>query len=158
MLVIDPSGVDLDEGPVSADFDRQMHEVAPAYGYATQPNHGVNIAGNTMWATNLLFGAPLEVDIAAWKPRRILRYLELSKFAPRVSGTSHFAWSLDHRYAYFHQSLLERESKGEPVRAADLSLFELDVETGTERTWKLVPPPEDNRLETANFHSGFYFE
>jgi hypothetical protein len=158
VLPVDPRGVDLDREPVSADFDRRMYGASPAYGYATQPNHGVNIAGDTMWATNLLFGAPLEVDITAWKPRRILRYLELSKDAPRVSGTSHFAWSLDNRYAYFHQSLMERESEGEPVRAADLSLFELDVETGTERTWKLIPPPEDKALENANFHSGFYFE
>ena len=75
-----------------------------------------------------------------------------------VSGTSHFAWSLDHRLAYFHQSLLEREHDGSPVRAADLSLVELDVATGGERVWRLRPPPDDRAMETANFHSGFFFE
>lgn len=152
VLAVDPSGADVDSRLASGDFDRRT------YGYATQPNHGVNIAGDTMWATNLLFGAPLEVDIPSWQPRRILSYMELSPFAPRVSATSHFAWSLDHRYAYFHQSLLECESDDAPVRAADLSLFEMDTQTGTERSWRLIPPPEDAALESANFHSGFYFE
>src|SRR5262249_59357161 len=38
--------------------------------YSTQPNHGVNIAGDRVWATNLLFGAPLEIDLKRWRPRR----------------------------------------------------------------------------------------
>ncbi len=157
VLPVDPAGVDLPRPAAVAASDRRLTETANG-GYATQPNHGVNVAGNTLWATNLLFGAPLEVDLAAWKPRRVLRYLELSEAAPRVSGTSHFAWSLDHRFAYFHQSLLERERDGSPVRAADLSLVELDVATGAERVWRLRPPPDDPAMETANFHSGFFFE
>jgi hypothetical protein len=157
VLPVDPAGVGLPRPDRLACSDRRLTETANG-GYATQPNHGVNVAGGTMWATNLLFGAPLEVDLAEWEPRRVLRYLELSEAAPRVSGTSHFAWSLDHRHAYFHQSLLERERGGAPVRAADLSLVELDVATGTERVWRLHPPPEDAAMETANFHSGFYFE
>lgn len=157
VLPVDPAGVGLPRPDRLARSDRRLTETANG-GYATQPNHGVNVAGGTMWATNLLFGAPLEVDLAEWEPRRVLRYLELSEAAPRVSGTSHFAWSLDHRHAYFHQSLLERERAGAPVRAADLSLVELDVGSGTERVWRLRPPPDDAAMETANFHSGFYFE
>jgi hypothetical protein len=157
VLPVDPAGVDLPRPAAVAASDRRLTETANG-GYATQPNHGVNVAGNTLWATNLLFGAPLEVDLVAWKPQRVLRYLELSEAAPRVSGTSHFAWSLDHRFAYFHQSLLEREHDGSPVRAADLSLVELDVATGGERVWRLRPPPDDRAMETANFHSGFFFE
>ena len=157
VLPVDPAGIDLSRPDRVAASDRRLTESANG-GYATQPNHGVNVAGDTLWATNLLFGAPLEVDLAEWKPRRVLRYLELSESAPRVSGTSHFAWSLDHRLAYFHQSLLERERDGGPVRAADLSLVELDVATGDERMWRLRPPPDDAAMESANFHSGFYFE
>jgi hypothetical protein len=135
-----------------------MYGSSAAYGYATQPNHGVNVAGDTIWATNLLFGAPLEVDLASWTPRRIVRCVEPDRFSPRISGTSHFAWDREHRHAYFHQSLLECERPGEPVRAADLTLVELDVETGRERKWPIVPPPGDAALESANFHSAFCFE
>lgn len=46
----------------------------------------------------------------------MLRYLEPNSDAPQTSSTSHFAWSLDRRYAYFHQSLLERDRPGAPVR------------------------------------------
>lgn len=126
--------------------------------YATQPNHGINIRENTVWATNLLFGAPLEVDLHKWKARRILRYVEPDEDHPQISSTSHFAWSLDRRFAYFHQSLFERESSDRPVRAAQLILVELDAKTGRERQWKLIPPVDDAALETANFHSAFYYE
>lgn len=126
--------------------------------YATQPNHGLNCRDGTVWTTNLLFGAPLEVDLLTWRPRRVLRYLEPSDAMPQVSTTAHFAWSIDGRYAYFHQSLLERERAGAPVRAADLSLFELDTATGMERSWAILPPPDDASLVGANFHSAFYFE
>ena len=124
----------------------------------TQPNHGVNIAGTTLWATNLLFGAPVEFDLTNWKPRRILRYLDPNSLAPGISNTSHFAWSLDGRYAYFHQSLLEAERNGGTVRAADLHLVELDSATGREHLWPLSPPKDDPDLASANFHSAFYFE
>jgi hypothetical protein len=69
--------------------------------------------------------------------------------SPRISGTSHFAWSLDRRHAYFHQSHLEPGVEGGPVRATDLTLFELDVQTGREHSWRLAPPPEDNEPESA---------
>lgn len=157
VLPVDPAGINLPRPDKLAASDRRLTEARDG-GYATQPNHGVNVAGDTLWATNLLFGAPLEVDLPRWRPRRVLRYLELSESAPRVSGTSHFAWSLDHRYAYFHQSLLERERDGGAVRAAELSVIELDSVTGHERIWRLRPPPDDAAMETANFHSGFYFE
>jgi hypothetical protein len=128
------------------------------FGYSTQPNHGVNIAANHVWATNLLFGAPLEIDLKRWCARRILRYLDLTPDAPQLTGTSHFAWSLDHRFAYFHQSLLERETPSREVRAAQPVLIQLDTQTGRERRWELLPPPDDLDLRTANFHSAFYFE
>ena len=131
---------------------------APSAFYATQPNHGLNCTEDTVWATNLLFGAPLELDLRTWRPRRVLRYLEPSDIRPQVTSTSHFAWSLDGRYAYFHQSLLERERGARLVRATDLTLFQLDTVTGRQRSWRMVPPAEDARLEGANFHSAFYFE
>lgn len=149
----------LEVDPSAADVGAALAQGLPAAStYVTQPNHGTNVAGNTLWATNLLFGAPLEVDIERWKPVRVLSYLELSTRAPRISSTSHFAWSLDHSRAYFHQSHLEPGAGGEPVRCTDLTLYELDVETGRERSWRLVAPPGDDAPESANFHSAFYFE
>lgn len=130
----------------------------PSPFYASQPNHGLNCTGETLWATNLLFGAPLEIDLETWSPRRILRYLEPADVRPQLTSTSHFAWSLDGRYVYFHQSLFESGSAGRPARAADLTLVELDTVTETERTWRILPPPDDDSLESANFHSAFYFE
>jgi hypothetical protein len=132
--------------------------LTPSPFYVTQPNHGLNCREDTVWATNLLYGAPLELDLRTWRPRRVLRYLEPSDMRPQVTSTSHFAWSLDGRYAYFHQSLLERERGARPVRAADLTLFELDTVTGQHRSWSILPPAEDAHLEGANFHSAFYFE
>lgn len=126
--------------------------------YETQPNHGLNCSADTVWATNLLFGAPLEIDLASWRPRRILRFLHPTSDKPQVTSTSHFAWSLDGRYAYFHQSLLEREAEGRPVRAAALTLIQLDTATEKTRTWSIVPPPDDANVEGANFHSAFYYE
>lgn len=145
-LAIDPAGEGLVRG--------FRH---PAF-YAAQPNHGVNHDGAFVWATNLLFGAPLEVDLATWAPRRILRYVEPDDSAPQVTSTSHFAWSLDRRYAYFHQSLLVRESGATDVAAADLRLIELDTRNGGSRIWTIVPPAADAAPESANFHSAFYFE
>jgi hypothetical protein len=126
--------------------------------YATQPNHAVNIENNTVWATNLLFGAPLEIDLINWVPRRILRYVEPNEIAPQVTSSSHFAWSLDHRYAYFHQSLLVRESATTNVSAAELRLIKLDTQTGDAYVWEIIPPSGDSSLESANFHSAFYYE
>jgi hypothetical protein len=144
LLTVDPHGKDIG--------------VSNPYCYLTQPNHGINIEGNSVWATNLLFGAPLEIDLKRWKPRRVLRYVETDSARPQLSGSSHFAWSLDHRYAYFHQSLLEREADGKEVRATRLCLIEMDTKTREERVWEIAPPLDDSSLETANFHSAFYFE
>lgn len=130
----------------------------PSPFYETQPNHGLNCSADTVWATNLLFGAPLEVDLESWRPRRVLRLLEPTRNSPQVSTTSHFAWSLDARFAYFHQSLLECEANGQPVRAAGLILARLDTWTGQTRTWRVVAPNEDSNLDGANFHSAFYYE
>lgn len=158
VLPVDSSGSGLDCGVDHGDSRRPTYPALEPSGYITQPNHGINIAGGTVWATNLLFGAPLEVDLETWQPRRILRYVQLDEVAPRMTGTAHFAWSLDRRYAYFEQSPLQRESPDAPVRAGALSLIELDVRSGAAHIWKLVPPPEDAAPETANFHSAFCFE
>lgn len=144
LLVPDPQGNDT--------------KTVNQYGYVTQPNHGINIQGDTVWATNLLFGAPLEIDLKRWKPRRVLRYLETNPAEPQLSTTAHFAWSLDQRYAYFHQSLLQKENKTNEVQANNLRLIELDTQTQQELSWKIIPPPDDSASETANFHSAFYFE
>jgi hypothetical protein len=84
--------------------------------------------------------------------------LEVTADAPQISSTSHFAWSLDARYAFFHQSLLERETHGQPVRAAALTLARLDTWTGRTTTWPIIPPLDDANLAGANFHSAFYYE
>ncbi len=158
LLEVDPLGTNLPR-PLRDDA-REMSVRAgdPAYGYATQPNHGVNIGSGRLWATNLLFGAPLELDIATWQPTRVLRYVELEPGAPRVSGSSHFAWSLDHSKAYFHQSRLHHGAGGGLPYADSLILVELDAATGRERTWRLKPPRDDAAPESHNFHSAFYFE
>jgi hypothetical protein len=158
ILPVDPSGMNLGGGFNGGSFDHRSYGKSPLYGYATQPNHGVNIANDTIWATNLLFGAPLEVSLDTFTPRRVLRYVQPYADAPRVSTTAHFAWSFDHRFAYFHQSLLKRESNGANVVADELRLIELDLHTGAEHTWELLPPPDEDSLESANFHSAFYYE
>src|SRR5579863_342860 len=124
--------------------------------YPSQPNHGVNIDGHTVWATNLLFGAPLEVDLPSWKPRRALRMVPVTRDAPQLSSTSHFAFDLDHRFAYFHESALRQGER--TVHMQDLVIIRLDAKTGSERVWGLVPPVDDARSEVHNFHSAFYFE
>jgi hypothetical protein len=156
---VDPSGTDVSgEGFRPTPFDKEAYGRLPSYGYATQPNHGLNVGAGKVWTTNLLFGAPLQMDIAQWRPERILRYVDPDPAAPRVSSTSHFAWSKDRRYAYFHQSLLVAESDSDPVKSACLKMIRLDTHTGAERVWDLVAPPEDERAEAWNFHSAFYWE
>ena len=129
-----------------------------ALGFAAQPNHAVNVSGSTAWATNLLFGAPIEIDLTSWSIRRALQFVTPDSDAPRISTTSHFAWSLDHRYAYFHQSLLRREHGKEPVQTVNLRLIELDTVTGGSQTWRLDPPIDDDCPEAMNFHSMFCYE
>jgi len=82
--------------------------------------------------------------------------MEPDATSPQVSSTSHFAWSLDHRYAFYHQSLLTQEDS--TVRAKALALVRIDTRTGKERLWTLLAPAEDSDLRGANFHSAFYFE
>jgi hypothetical protein len=158
VLAVDPSGRDVPQGFRPSPFDQSAWGTSPAYGYVTQPNHGLNVANGKVWTTNLLFGAPLQVDLERWSPERILRYVEPGVEAPRVSTTSHFAWSKDGKYAYFHQSLLTAETDASPVCARDLKLVRLDLHTGAERVWDLLPPPDDPRPEAWNFHSAFYWE
>jgi hypothetical protein len=158
VLAVDPSGQDVGDGFNSTAFDRASYGRLPAYGFATQPNHGLNFAAGKVWTTNLLFGAPLQMDISRWQPERVLRYVEPDATAPRVSSTSHFAWSKDGQYAYFHQSLLAVETAEHPVQTRDLKLVRLDVRTGAERVWELIAPPDDSRAEAWNFHSAFYWE
>jgi hypothetical protein len=158
IFAVDPSGSDVGDGFDAGAFDRTAFGSIPEYGYATQPNHGLNVAGGKVWTTNLLFGAPLQMDVASWNPERILRYVEPDATAPRVSTTSHFAWSKDERYAYFHQSLLAAEQGSNPVESRDMKLVRLDVDTGTERVWDLLAPPGDMHPEAWNFHSAFYWE
>lgn len=158
VLAVDPSGSDVRSGFAATPFDTESYGRSPAYGYATQPNHGLNVAAGKVWTTNLLFGAPLQLDVATWHPERILRYVEPNAEAPRISSTSHFAWSKDGKYAYFHQSLLRSERGAIPVQSTQLKLVRLDVRTGAERVWDLVAPPEDPHPEAWNFHSAFYWE
>lgn len=158
VLEIDPGGIDLGAGFQRTAYDKASYRTQPRYGYATQPNHGLNISEDRLWATNLLFGAPLEVDLGRWKATRILRYVDPSEDSPRLTGTSHFAWSLDRRYAFFHQSLLCDDRPNMPVYARGLRLIRLDTRTFGERVWDLSPPLDDDCLDGANFHSIFYFE
>ncbi len=158
ILRADPSGADIPTGFQRTAYDEQSYGRSPVYGYATQPNHGLNVAGGKLWATNLLFGAPLEVDIRSWRPRRILRYVDPDERAPRVTSTSHFAQSLDGRYIYFEQSLLTLETETEPVRSSQLKFIRVDTSSGSARVWDLEPPADDDLPEAENFHSAFYWE
>ncbi len=98
---------------------------------------------------------PLEVDIRKWESTRLLQAVDPCDPHQREMSTAHFAWSMDRRYAYFHESVLTDES---PAKAADLRLVRMDTRTGSLRVWEMIPPVEDCSLETANFHSAFYFE
>ena len=158
VFTVDPSGSDLGESLGQRRRQRVPLESDPRYGYLTQPNHGINVSGETVWVTNLLFGCPLELDLRKWRPRRVLRYVEPVDDAPRITGTAHFAWSLDGRYTYFEQSLLHDAVKGDTVRSGELRLVRFDTKRKAERIWKLRPPPDDASLAEANFHSAFYFE
>jgi hypothetical protein len=158
ILSVDPSAADVENQSSLTKFDKESFGKNPEYGYATQPNHAINVADGYMWATNLLFGAPLEIDLKTFKPQRILRYVRPNSEAARVSTTSHFAWSLDGKYAYFHQSLLEKEKNSTPVKSKYLKFIELDIASQKEKVWDLHPPKNDKNLESANFHSAFYFE
>ncbi len=128
-----------------------------AFGYITQPNHGVNAANGRIWITNLLFGAPLELDAETLKPTRVLQPVQVSKDMPRVTSSAHFAYSLDGRYAYFHQSALARERDDVPVRSGPVHLVRIDIGTGNLRSW-LVNSPVGIDMSSVNFHSAFYFE
>jgi len=158
ILAPDPACTGLPGAGAAASVRPGKHASTTAHCYESQPNHGLNYANGKLWATNLLFGAPLEVDVERWRPTRVLSYLPTDAGHPQRSTTSHFAWSLDRRYAYFHQSLFARECGAEPVRSAELRLVELDTRSGGERVWKLRPPLDDPDLHSANFHSAFFFE
>jgi hypothetical protein len=157
VMQVDPSGRDLGEAFDPTVYERTSAGEDPRYGYATQPNHAVNVAGDTAWGTNLLFGAPFEFDLRSLTPRRLLRHVEPSAECPRVSTTAHFAWSLDRRRAYFHESLVTDHPDG-GVAFVALTLTELEVESGRTRVWELVPPATQPDSRTHNFHSAFYFE
>lgn len=150
VLAVDPSGRDV--GAKQVQFKKGGNLSVPPL---TQPNHGLNVGNGKLWATNLLFGFPLEVDIWKWKPKRLLQFVETTTVNERVSSTSHFAWSFDRRYAYFHESILTDET---PSRTASLKLVRIDTHTGSHRVWELIPPRNDDEFESMNFHSAFYFE
>lgn len=126
------------------------------HGAGDQPNHGVNAEAGTVWATNLLFGAPVEVELESWTPRRVVRPVDPISPEGRVSSTSHFAWGPDRRRAYFHQSALEPAPAGAEARG--LRLVELDTRTGSTTGWRVAPPAEDREMREANFHSAFCWE
>lgn len=158
ILQVDPSGRSFGEGFKPNDYEAAAAYTDPAYGYATQPNHGLNIAGDRVWATNLLFGAPLEVDLNTWQPKTILRFVEPSFDEPRVSTTAHFAWNRNKSVAYFHQSTLSRETPGSFVESRQLTLIRLDLKTGQARTWSIIPPDLDADTRSMNFHSAFWWK
>ncbi len=158
ILEIDPGGIDLGSGFRRTDFDRSGYGSDPRYGYATQPNHGLNISGDRLWATNLLFGAPLEIDLRRWRASRILRFVDPAFDSPRVTGSSHFAWSRDGRFAFFHQSLMRDNRGAAPASEHSLKLVRIDRRANAERVWDLLPPVDDCAPHGSNFHSVFYFE
>lgn len=158
VLQVDPSCRSLGKAFAPNDYEAREASTDPAYGYATQPNHGLNVAGERAWATNLLFGAPLEVDLNTWQPKRILRFVEPSASDPRVSSTAHFAWNREKSVGYFHQSTLSRETPGCLVEARQLTLVRLDLKTGQVRTWPMIPPDRDADPRSMNFHSAFWWK
>ena len=156
IVEIDPLAKDV-SGAQSNWLDLSANGTDPEFGYVTQPNHGVNATNGRIWITNLMFGAPLELDADRLSPTRILQPVQVSKDMPRVTTTAHFAVSLDSRYAYFHQSALDRERDGDPVRSGPVYLVRIDLRTGSHRTW-VVKPPTGTDMSSVNFHSAFYFE
>lgn len=158
VLEVDPWATDLSKKLLSTEFDKKSFKSSKEYGYVTQPNHGINVQHDKLWVTNLLFGAPLEIDLKSFRSKRVLRYVDVDETAPRVTNTSHFAWSLDRTCCYFHQSVLRKEGQENCVRADTLKLVELEVASDQEKIWDLLPPDDDADLESANFHSAFYFE
>ena len=132
ILEVDPGGTDLEGGFSRTEYDKISFPQSKAYGYATQPNHGLNSQDGSLWVTNLLFGAPLEIDLKDFSSRRILRYVEVNEYAPRITNTSHFAWSFDNKKAYFHQSQLLQENEFHCVMANSLKLIEFHVGSGSE--------------------------
>lgn len=145
---------------IHAEVERQVPRATVALPrvYATQPNHGLNVANGRLWATNLLFGSPVEVDLATWTTSRLLRHVELTPEAPRATSTSHFAFSLDGKRAYYHESALAQPDRDVPATATGLRIVEIDTVTGATRSWPLRAPDDDAELTSANFHSAFYFE
>jgi Retinal pigment epithelial membrane protein len=158
VVEVDPSGRSLGNGFSPNAYENARAPDDAAYGYATQPNHGLNVSGDRVWATNLLFGAPLELDLNTWQPKRVLRFVEPSVAEPRVSSSAHFAWNRDKSVAYFHQSTLSRETQGRLVESRQLTLIRLDLKTGDERTWAIIPPHSDQDLRSMNFHSAFWWK
>ena len=154
VLEVDSTGKDVGAQGSDQKAGRSL-PVANQSHYLTQPNHGLNVENGKLWATNLLFGFPLEVDIRKWESTRLLQAVDPVDRHQRVTSTAHFAFSLDRRYAYFHESVLTDEL---PAKAADLRLVRMDSRTGSLRVWEMIPPVEDCSLESANFHSAFYFE
>ena len=99
LLTPDPNGKDIG--------------IRNPFGYVTQPNHGINIAGDRVWATNLFLARPSKSTSIDGSRAAFCATSRRTPTAPRSDGTAHFAWSLDHRYAYFHQSLLRRSRTNE---------------------------------------------
>jgi hypothetical protein len=100
----------------------------------------------------------LQIDLKTFRAERVLSVVNLTHGAPQCSTTAHFAFSLDRRYAYYHQSLLQSEVVDGAVRSVDLRLVELDTHSGDQRSWSIVAPNDDADSRSANFHSAFYFE
>jgi hypothetical protein len=157
-VVVEIWPVDRAEGTFTPSAFEQAAARDSRYGYATQPNHGINVGNGVAWGTNLVFGAPLEIDLSTWRPRRLLRWLDPSPSHPRLATTAHFAFTRDGRHAYLQQSLLGDGREGGPVTASQHVLVRIDTTTGESREWKLRPPPGDAAAEAHNFHSAFYWE
>src|ERR1700727_4048822 len=61
IVEIDPLARELPGGQQDW-LDLSTNGTDSTFGYVTQPNHGINFASGRIWITNLMFGAPLELD------------------------------------------------------------------------------------------------
>ena len=87
VLTVDPSGQDVGaKTALQANHRNNRFHEGPLTHYLTQPNHGLNVENGNVWATNLLFGFPLEVDLWKWKARRLLQSVETDADNPRVTS------------------------------------------------------------------------
>ncbi len=142
-------GVAPDETGLETGYDSER--------YRSQPNHGINVAHRRAWITNLIFGAPLEIDLEHWRPARILEAVETQHPSEQLTTTAHFGWSPNDEFAFFHQARIWAETEDDAPTLKEHTLVRVNTTTGQTTTWRLTPPKGEVHSGSMNFHSAFCF-